>query len=71
MLKTSDGLIRALYGSVEGHRHDLTLLRNRGWETRLEGSLFSAGRQFYIYADQAYLLRPWMMRPFIGELSES
>lgn len=29
---TSDGLITALYGPIQGHRHDLALLRQIGWE---------------------------------------
>lgn len=69
-LNTSDGLIFALFGSVERRRHDLTLLRNSGWETVLVGILTTAGRQFYIYRDQEYMLRPWMIRPFIVDLSQ-
>lgn len=68
-LSRPDGLIFALHKPIEGSRHDLTLLRNSGWETVLEGSLGTADRQYYIYGDQAYLLRPWMMRPYIGNLS--
>lgn len=69
-MTTPDGFIFDLYGPVEGLRHDLTLLRNSGCETILVGSLTSADRQFYIYRDQAYMLCPWMMRPFIGELNK-
>lgn len=68
-LSTPDGLIFALHGPVEGRRHDLTLLRNSGWVTVLQECLSTAERQFYIFGDQAYLLRPWMMRPFIGNLT--
>lgn len=64
-LSTPDGLMFALYGPEVGRRHDLTLYYNSGWDEVLEQSLFINGRQFYIYGDKAYLLRPWMQRPFI------
>lgn len=66
-LTTPDGLIFGLYGPIVGRRHDLTVLRNSGWEPILENSLYINERQFYIFGDQAYILRPWMIRPFIGE----
>lgn len=64
-ISTPDGLIAALYGPVEGRRHDLTLLRQSGWEYIMSESFNVDGRQFYIYGDSAYLLRPWMQRPFL------
>lgn len=68
-LSTPDGLIYALYGPVEGRRHDLTVLRQSNWEDVMEGSLVIDGIQYYIYGDSAYLLRPWMQRPFVREFA--
>lgn len=62
-LTTSDGLIFALYGPVAGRRHDLTLLRNSGWNTKLENCLSTVEKQFYIFGDSAYEIRPWLQRP--------
>lgn len=61
---TPDGLMFALYGPVEGRRHDLTLLRESGWNDVWGESLFIDGEWYYIYGDSAYLLRPWLLRPF-------
>eukprot|EP00171_Calliarthron_tuberculosum_P002822 IDg2822t1 len=68
-LSTPDGLIFALYGPSVGRRHDLTLLRNSGWESLLQASLNIENRQFYIFGDSAYSIRPWLMRPFVGNLT--
>lgn len=68
-LSTPDGLVFALHGPVEGRRHDLTLFRSSGWNTVLEESLSTPTRQFYIYGDQAYILRPWVMKPFGGNVT--
>lgn len=70
-LSVPEELIFALHGPIEGRHHDLTILTNSGWGTGLQGSLSSAGRQFYIYEDQAHLLWPTMMRPFTGNLYET
>lgn len=63
-LTTPDGLIFALHGPVEGRRHDLTLLRQSGWEGQLSDILQVNGDQFYVYADSAYMLRPYMIVPY-------
>lgn len=68
-LSTADGLIFALHGLIESRRHNLSLLRNSGWEATREGSMTTAERQYYIYGDRTYLIRPWMMRPYIGNVS--
>lgn len=65
-LTTPDGLLFALFGPVPGRHHDLTTLRKSGWATKLETNLLVEGRQFYLFGDSAYSLRPWMQRPFIG-----
>lgn len=61
---TPDGLMFGMYGPVEGRRHDLTLLRESRWDDIWREALFIDGEWFYVYGDSAYLLRPWMMRPF-------
>lgn len=61
---TPDGLMFSLYGPMEGRRHDMTLLRESNWNEVLSQCLFIDGEWFYIYGDAAYLLRPWMQRPY-------
>ena len=61
---TPDGLMFGMYGPVEGRRHDLTLLRESGWNNVWSECLYIDGEWYYIYGDSAYLLRPWMQRPF-------
>ena len=63
-ITTPDGLMFALYGPEVGRRHDLTLYRESNWGEILEEYLLSDGEYYYIYGDSAYLLRPWMIRPF-------
>ena len=57
---TPDGLIFHLYGLEVGGRHDLTLLRESKLQDRLQICLKINGRQFYIYSDAAYMIRPWL-----------
>ena len=61
---TPDGLIFSFYGPEVGRRHDLTLLRESGLEERLQGCLNIGGRQYYLYGDAAYMMRPWMQVAF-------
>ena len=68
-LSTPDGLIYALHGPVEGRRHDLTLLYQSEWEEVMQNAFVIDGTQYYIYGDSAYLLRPWMQRPFVREFA--
>lgn len=68
-ITTPDGLMFALFGPELGRRHDLTLYRESGWEPIMENFLHIDGVQFYIFGDSAYLLRPWMQRPFFRELA--
>lgn len=63
-ITTPDGLMFALYGPVEGRRHDLTLLRESRWSEVWQECLFIDGDWYYLYGDSAYLLRPWMQRPY-------
>ena len=65
-LITPDGSIFALHGPIEGGRHDLTVLRKSGWNEILEAALLVDDKQYYVYGDGAYTLRPWFQRPFLG-----
>lgn len=69
-LTTPDGLIFALYGPVVGRRYDLTLLLKGVWNETLQHSLITDNRQYYIYGDGAYQLRPWIQRPFVGNCTD-
>lgn len=62
-ITTPDGLIFHMYGPEVGRRHDLTLLRQSNIEPQLQ-TLLTEGRQFYLYGDAAYMLRPWLQVPF-------
>ena len=63
-LTTPDGLIFHMYGPEVGRRHDLTLLRESGLGESLSNCLNVNGRQFYIFGDAAYMLRPWIQVAF-------
>ena len=61
---TPDGLLFNLYGPKVGRRHDLTLLRQNRLQDSLQNCLHINGRQFYIYGDAAYVLKPWLQVVF-------
>lgn len=69
-ITTRDGLIFCLLGAEFGRRYDLTILCESGWEELWSDALDieGDGRQFYLFGDSAYLLCPWMQRPFIHGL---
>lgn len=71
-IRTPDGLIFSLYGPEVGQRHDLSLLRNSGVADSLASCLLIEKRQFYIYGDPAYMLRPWLQTAFerVGATTE-
>ena len=57
-----DGLVAQMFGPVKGRRHDTTLLKlSKGDEVML---LLPPGS--FIYGDQAYQVRPWLLSPFRG-----
>ena len=56
-----DGLVAQMFGPVEGRRHDTTLLKLSKVEPML---LLPPGS--FIYGDQAYQVRPWLLSPFQG-----
>lgn len=68
-LTTPDGLIFAMFGPEVGRRHDITLYRNSGWDDLFEEFLLVDGQYFCVYGDSAYLLRPWMQRPYYRDLA--
>ena len=59
-----EGLIYHLYGPEVGRHHDLTLLRKSNLLPQLETTLKIGDRQFYLYGDSAYTLKPWIQVPF-------
>ena len=61
-----DGIIHHLFGPLESRRHDMTLFRDSQIESALQRSLMIDGRQFYIYGDSAYVLRPFLQIAFQG-----
>lgn len=65
-ITTPDGLIFHLYGPVEGRRPDAYLYRESGVDLLLQQHLHIDGEQFYLYADKAYVVRPWMQTAFPG-----
>jgi hypothetical protein len=60
------GLIISLYGPVEGRRHDITLYRFSNIEDKLKAVHEDCGA--YIYGDPAYMLRPWLITPYKGNV---
>lgn len=63
-ITTLDGLIFSFYGPEESRRHDLILLRRSGITSILEECLLINERQFCVYGDAAYLLRPWIQKAY-------
>ena len=57
-----DGMIAQMFGPVEGRRHDITLLHLSGLAQRMQLLPPDA----YIYGDQAYGVKPWLLSPFRG-----
>lgn len=59
-ITTPDGLMFYMYGPEVGRRHDMTLYRQSGIGDELAAVLLIDGKQYCIYGDAAYLLRPWL-----------
>ena len=57
-----DGMVAQMFGPVEGRRHDITLLKLSNLERQME--MFPPDA--FLYGDQAYPLRPWLISPFRG-----
>jgi nuclease HARBI1 len=59
-------MVLDLFGPVEGRRHDMHLFRQSGIEDDLQRALVVGGRQYYIYGDPAYVLRPYLQVGYHG-----
>ena len=57
-----DGMVAQMFGPVEGRRHDVFLLS----QSRLDEHMQLLPPDAYVYGDQAYPLRPWLLAPFKG-----
>ena len=57
-----DGMVAQMFGPVEGRRHDITLLKL----SKLEEKMVLFPPDCFLYGDQAYPLRPWLLSPFRG-----
>lgn len=63
-LTVAGGLIISMHGSIEGRRHDLTILKESGWEVTLESALRLDDEQHCNYVDAGLMLRPSLIVPF-------
>ena len=57
-----DGMIAMMFGPVEGRRHDITLLKL----SKLDQRMRLLPNNCFVYGDQAYPARPWLLSPFRG-----
>lgn len=53
-----------MFGPDVGRRHDLTLYRDIGLGAILEEVLLIDGKQYCLYGDVAYMVRPWLQTAF-------
>lgn len=63
-MTTPDGLMFYMYGPEVGRRHDMTLYRESRLGEVLEAVMVIDGKQFCLFGDAAYLLRPWLQTAF-------
>jgi nuclease HARBI1 len=61
-----DGMIVYMDGPYPGRDHDAGLLHRSGLDTALEHHLLVGGRQYHLYGDSGYPLRPYLLRPHGG-----
>jgi nuclease HARBI1 len=66
VIPAPDGLVLHLFGPVEGRLHDMFLYKESGPDDNLRSSLVISNRQFYLYEDPAYILRPYLQVGFKG-----
>jgi hypothetical protein len=59
-ISAPDGMALHLFGPVEGRRHDMFLYKESGQDDNLRSTLVISNRQFYLYKDPAYFLRPYL-----------
>jgi DDE superfamily endonuclease len=65
-ISAPDGLVLHLFGPMEGRRYDMFLYNASGIDQVLQTTLSISGRQYYIYGDVAYTLRPYLQVGFKG-----
>ena len=58
-----DGMIAMMFGPIEGRRHDITLLKL----SKLDERMRLLPPDSYVYGDQAYPARPWLLSPYRGQ----
>ena len=58
-ITTPDGLCFHAYGAEERRRHDTALYRKSNMDQILPGALHFNAQQHCVFADSAYILRPW------------
>lgn len=59
-VSTPGGLVFHLFGPIEGISYDNYLYYKSGIGKFLTGNLLIEGKQYCIYGDQDYVMRPWM-----------
>ncbi|KAK6165595.1 hypothetical protein SNE40_022496 [Patella caerulea] len=64
-----NGLIANMYGPIEGRRHDAGMLRESGLLPLIEG-FERNGEPMALYGDPAYPLRPQLVTPYRGDLTD-
>ena len=57
-----DGMVAQMFEPVEGRRHDVFLLN----KSRLDQRMTLLPPTAYVYGDQTYPVRPWLLSPFKG-----
>ncbi len=65
-----NGLIANLFGPIEGRRHDSGMLAESQLLEQLEARMTIAEEPYYLYGDPAYPVRPHLMAPFKGHLTD-
>jgi nuclease HARBI1 len=63
-ITTPDGLLFNIYGPEDGRRHDMTLYNKSGIDEELSVAILVDRKQFCIYGDAAYVLRPFLQVGF-------
>jgi nuclease HARBI1 len=65
-ISAPDEFILHLFGPVEGRRHDMFLYKESGIDDNLRSPLVISKRQYYLYGDPDYILRPYLEVGFKG-----
>lgn len=53
---------------MEGRQHDITLYRQNWLDESLDQNVLKGGEQYCAYADSEYMLQPWVLAGFTGQL---